>query len=159
MVLTLTGTFDTTTISGLSGSTKWLGGVLAPNGKIYGIPRDSTSVLIIDPVTNTADTTTIAGLSGTIKWEGGVLAPNGKIYAIPRNSTSVLIIDPVANTADTTTIAGGAHVSLTLIVGGGSKLGRFVRVGVGEGQRKTASVSTLNAGGRVGRFVRVGVGK
>ena len=26
---------------------KWSGGVLAPNGKIYGIPRESTSVLSI----------------------------------------------------------------------------------------------------------------
>ncbi len=44
---------------GLVGQNKWQGGVLAPNGRIYGIPRDSTSVLIIDPATNTADTTTI----------------------------------------------------------------------------------------------------
>lgn len=95
-----------TTITGLSGTGKWVGGVLAPNGKIYGIPFDSTSVLIIDPVTNTFDTTTIIGLTGTSKWIGGVLAPNGKIYGIPFNSTSVLIIDPVTNTANTTTITG-----------------------------------------------------
>ena len=85
-----------------SGSDKWNGGVLAPNGKIYGIPRSTTSVLIIDPVTNTTDTTTISGLSSeTSKWLGGVLAPNGKIYCIPYNSSSVLIIDPVTNTVDT----------------------------------------------------------
>lgn len=41
---------QTTTLFGsLSGSGKWVGGVLAPNGKIYGIPRDSTQVLEIDP--------------------------------------------------------------------------------------------------------------
>jgi hypothetical protein len=97
---------DTFTITALSGSSKWADGVLAPNGKIYGIPYNSTSVLIIDPVTGTSDITTIAGLSGSSKWSGGVLAPNGKIYGIPRDSTSVLIIDPVTNTADTTTIAG-----------------------------------------------------
>lgn len=34
----------------LSGSAKWYGGVLAPNGKIYGIPRDSTTVLCIDGI-------------------------------------------------------------------------------------------------------------
>jgi hypothetical protein len=78
-----------------SGVNKWHGGVLAPNGKIYCVPRDSTSVLIIDPVTNTADTTTISGLTGTGgKWIGGVLAPNGKIYGVPSNSTSVLVINP-----------------------------------------------------------------
>ncbi len=98
-------TADTTTIAGLSGTSKWHGGVLAPNGKIYGIPRNSASVLIIDPAANTAENTTITGLgSGGFKWVGGVLAPNGKIYGIPVDSTSVLIIDPASNTANTTTI-------------------------------------------------------
>jgi small nuclear ribonucleoprotein (snRNP)-like protein len=108
----LINTVDITTIKGLNtGYTtanpyKWTGGVLAPNGKIYGIPFQSSSVLIIDPTTNTADTTTITGLSGTYKWYGGVLALNGKIYCVPGNSTSVLIIDPATNTVDTTTITG-----------------------------------------------------
>ena len=89
----VTNTVDTTTITGLSGGTKWFGGVLAPNGKIYGIPYNSTSVLIIDPVTNTADTTTISGLyAGTVKWIGGVLAPNGQIYCVPRYIDYVLVI-------------------------------------------------------------------
>ena len=97
----------TTTITGVGTSTaKWNGGVLAPNGKIYGMPLDASSVLIIDPVTNTANTTTITGLSGSLKWVGCVLAPNGKIYGMPFNSTSVLIIDPVTNTANTTAITG-----------------------------------------------------
>ena len=101
-------TYDDTTITGLSDSAnKWFGGVLAPNGKIYGIPYTSPSVLIIDPVTNTTDTTTITGLSSSVdKWFGGVVAPNGKIYGTPYTSSSVLIIDPVTNTADTTTITG-----------------------------------------------------
>ena len=45
---------------------KWLGGVLAPNGKIYGIPRNSTTVLEIDPSDNS--TNTFGSLSGTSKW-------------------------------------------------------------------------------------------
>jgi hypothetical protein len=98
---------DITTISGLSSTTtKWVGCILAPNGKIYFIPRNETYVLIVDPNTNTIDTTSITGLNGTDKWAGGVLAPNGKIYCSPYNSTNVLIIDPVNNTADTTTISG-----------------------------------------------------
>ena len=101
-----TETANTTTITGLGAGSKWNGGVLAPNGKIYGIPWDATNVLIIDPSTNTADTTSITGLTGGAKWYGGVLAPNGKIYGIPVNSTSVLIIDPTTNTANTTTITG-----------------------------------------------------
>ena len=34
----------------LSATGKWCGGVLAPNGKIYGIPRDSTSILEISGI-------------------------------------------------------------------------------------------------------------
>ena len=79
----------------LSGSEKWLGGVLAPNGKIYGIPRNSTTVLCIDPSNNT--TSTFGDLSGTFKWYSGGLAPNGKIYGIPRNSTTVLCIDGIGS--------------------------------------------------------------
>ena len=92
----------TTTVSEFgefSDSSKWNGGVLAPNGKIYGIPYNSTTVLEIDPVTQTA--TTFGSLSGSEKWNGGVLAPNGKIYGIPYNSTTVLEIDPVTQTATT----------------------------------------------------------
>ncbi len=77
-----------TTFGSLDGSSKWIGGVLATNGKIYGTPFNSTTVLEIDPV---AKTTTIFGsLTGSSKWWGGVLAPNGKIYGIPYDSTTVL---------------------------------------------------------------------
>ena len=66
---------------------------------IYGIPRNSTTVLKIDPSTDTA--TTFGNLAGTIKWLGGVLADNGMIYGIPLNSTSILKIDPSTDTATT----------------------------------------------------------
>ncbi|HPP78069.1 hypothetical protein, partial [Methanospirillum sp.] len=49
-------TQDYTTFGSLSGTNKWVGGVLAPNGKIYGIPHDATTVLEIDPVSKTATT-------------------------------------------------------------------------------------------------------
>eukprot|EP01052_Picozoa_sp_SAG31_P030790 SAG31_NODE_3191_length_4571_cov_2.395572_1_plen_1228_part_10 len=88
------------------GTDKWAGGVLANNGKIYGIPSMSEAVLIIDPTDDTADMTTMVGLSGDHKWEGGVLAGNGMIYGIPRDSTTVLIIDPIAETTDTASISG-----------------------------------------------------
>lgn len=98
---------DTTSITGIANTLKWSGGVLAPNGKIYAIPRQSDVVAIINPATNTIDQTTITGLTTTPnKWVGGVLAPNGKIYGIPSASTSVLIIDPAIDTADTATITG-----------------------------------------------------
>jgi hypothetical protein len=40
---------NVSTFGSLSGTNKWRGGVLAPNGCIYGIPHDSTTVLKIDP--------------------------------------------------------------------------------------------------------------
>ena len=54
--LNLTGEFlakdynykTATTFGSLAGSGKWYGGVLAPNGKIYGIPFGATTVLEID---------------------------------------------------------------------------------------------------------------
>ena len=102
-----TSALDTTSIAGLgSGGTKWAGGVLANNGLIYGIPRHSDSVLIIDPEAMTADTTTIITLSSTDKWVGGVLAAKGKVVGIPYGSNAVLIIDPETNTEDTTSLAG-----------------------------------------------------
>ena len=76
-----------------SGEFQWYGGVLAPNGKIYGIPRNASRVLCIDPATEQA--TLVGGDlsgSGDNKWVGGVLAPNGKIYGIPRDASRVLCI-------------------------------------------------------------------
>jgi hypothetical protein len=83
-------TKTTSLFGSLSGSSKWQGGVLASNGKIYGIPASSTQVLEIDPMTKT--TSLFGSLSGSSKCQGGVLASNGKIYGIPLNSTQVLEI-------------------------------------------------------------------
>ena len=90
-----------------TGSGKWWGGVLGPDGKIYGIPYTSADILVIDPVAGTATRTSMgANLTGSSKWIGGVLAPNGKIYAMPLNSLDLLVIDPVADTATRTVLDG-----------------------------------------------------
>ena len=34
----------------LTGTAKWYGGVLGPDGKIYGIPYSATDILIVDPI-------------------------------------------------------------------------------------------------------------
>ena len=74
----------------ISGSLKYIGGVLAPNGKIYCVPRNATQILVIDPTDNTTEL--FGSISGTSKYYGGVLAPNGKIYCVPLNATQVLVI-------------------------------------------------------------------
>ena len=48
----LTGNEGCYKFGSLSGTSKWYGGVLAPNGKIYGIPYNSTQVLEIGGVSN-----------------------------------------------------------------------------------------------------------
>lgn len=45
-------TTDAATITGLPGTTGWLGGNLAPNGLICFTPRNEDHVLIIDPKAN-----------------------------------------------------------------------------------------------------------
>ena len=76
----------------LTGSDKWTGGVLGPDGKIYGIPWNATDILVIDPVAGTATRSALgASLTGTDKWFGGVLGPDGKIYGIPGNATDILV--------------------------------------------------------------------
>jgi|GEM_PF-6627139 len=77
----------------LSGGNKWAGGVVAPNGKIYGIPANNFTVLEIDP--ETMATTTFGNVGAEAdKWFGGVLANNGKVYGIPSTSASILEINP-----------------------------------------------------------------
>merc|ERR1740130_849515 len=91
-----------------SSESKWKGGVLAADGRIYCIPSDATSVLCIespfDPRTEPKKTftSTFGELAeGPAKWEGGVLGKDGKIYGIPYNSTQILCIDPKHKTATT----------------------------------------------------------
>ena len=55
--------------------------------KIYGIPYDSNSVLIVDTETDTADTTTISGITGSAKFAGGVLF-HDRIFCAPHNGDS-----------------------------------------------------------------------
>jgi len=77
----------------LSGTAKWTGGVAGIDGKIYGIPFNSTDILIIDPVAGTATRSALgASLSGSGKWFGGVAGIDGKIYGIPLSSTDILTV-------------------------------------------------------------------
>ena len=83
----------------IDGSAQWHSGVLAPNGKIYGIPHNAQHVLVIDPTSGTAALQTRV-CAGLFKWAGGVLASDGRIYAIPHNADGVLVVDPTDDSAD-----------------------------------------------------------
>ena len=93
--------------TGVAAASNWYGGVLGPDGRIYGIPLDSSSVLIVDPAASTTDTETLhdaTWASMSDKWCGGVLAGNGKIYGIPYDASTVLVIDPLTSSMDSTTL-------------------------------------------------------
>lgn len=77
----------------------WIGGCLAPNGKIYCLPySNNTKILVID--TNNDTIYTFGDVGKSVQelpggsWRGMALAPNGKIYCSPHSGTTVLVIDP-----------------------------------------------------------------
>jgi streptogramin lyase len=84
------------------GTGMWAGGVLAPNGKLYGIPGVAESVLIYDPITREYDADSIPVPPGGSKWAGGILAKDGKIYCAPdsQSQRNVLVIDPKTDTVE-----------------------------------------------------------
>ena len=104
---------EISTFGNLTGTMKWAGGVVAPNGKTYAIPYNSVSVCELDThldIEITANyVSTFGNIAGSAKWAGGVLAPNGKIYCAPYDATTIGVIDPVARTLTTIgTIAAGS---------------------------------------------------
>lgn len=80
-----------------SGGSRWVGGVLAPNGRIYGMPFNAGVVLEIDPDAGTART--FGSVVGVDAYVGGVLGLDGFVYGIPLGASQVLRIDPDAGTA------------------------------------------------------------
>lgn len=65
--------------------------LLAPDGKIYCPPNNSSKIAVIDPQTETVEFFGSFGSGGNL-YQGAVLAPNGSIYCVPRNATRVLKI-------------------------------------------------------------------
>ena len=114
---TIPSTMPTGTITGPGAANyAYFGGVLAPNGKIYCIPANATTIGVIDPVTNIF--TTFGTTPGGGAYIGGVLAPNGKIYCIPYAAASVGVIDPLLNSFNNTTVSGTNTVSVGGYQGG-----------------------------------------
>lgn len=88
---------------------KWYGGLLGPDGCIYGMPYNADSVLKIEPKTGKASTIGKLPLGGW-KWHGGVLGQNGILYGVPSHADRVLRVDPInddVRTVGSTDIDGG----------------------------------------------------
>jgi streptogramin lyase len=92
----------------------YIGGVLAPNGKIYFAPYYTSQILELNPTTNTPQLIGTAYTENS-KWRGGVLAPNGKIYFAPFNASQILELNPTTNT---TQLVGSVYTTSSKWWGG-----------------------------------------
>jgi len=70
------------------------GGVLAPNGNIYGMPYHDSHILCLNVK---EQTTSFVGtpFPGHSRWEGGTVGEDGCIYFVPYFSSNVLKFDPI----------------------------------------------------------------
>jgi prepilin-type N-terminal cleavage/methylation domain-containing protein len=104
-LMTAGETFDPTAFEPFPGLSavpaSWDGLVLGPNGKLYGVPRDDSRVVVIDPMTETFSYIGPVPSAGFIKYAGSALAANGKIYACPYWAPDVLVIDTATDTIST----------------------------------------------------------
>jgi hypothetical protein len=83
------------TVTPLSQTNKWYGGILGDDNAIYGVPYAASGVLRIDANTDTVE---LIGedMFGVMEynWHGGIKHPsNGKIYCFPAHNSHVLAID------------------------------------------------------------------
>lgn len=81
--------------------TRWCGGALGGDGKVYCPPHNSGNVLVVDTATDV-----LSYIDVPVKWyekselyAGAVTGPDGKVYCVPYSAESVLCIDPFARTS------------------------------------------------------------
>jgi len=61
-----------------------------PDGRVFCVPRNSTTARIYDPVTDTLITPS-GTYPGSGAFNGGVLLPDGRVFMVPHNSTTARI--------------------------------------------------------------------
>lgn len=97
------------------GDNDFIGGALAPNGKIYCHPYNATVFLVIDPSNNTV--TRIGTYTSEVaKYNGSILAPNGKIYGTTDGQSLIRVIDPDTNTLSVVGTYPGSCQGFTSVV-------------------------------------------
>ena len=106
------------TFGSISGSNKYIGGTLAPNGKIYCAPYSNSQVLEIDCENRTASLIGPSFTATNTRWRKPTLAPNGKIYALPDSYGSILEIDPLVGTASTVGVTSHTYFGSILAPNG-----------------------------------------
>ena len=92
---------------GGSGTGKFLGGVLSPNGNVVMVPFSGTvasNIGVFNPTT-LAYSNVITN-TGSSAYAGGVLLPSGNIIMAPFNSSNVGMFDPVALTYSNSVLVG-----------------------------------------------------
>lgn len=94
----------------------WGGGVLAPNGLIYMLPREPTAGDILRIDFTTQKVTRFGTVAGG--YEGGVVAPSGTIYAAPFYGTEVIKIDTSTDTVTTFDVGGTGWSGVVLAPNG-----------------------------------------
>jgi len=79
------------------GANSFEGGVLLPDGRVFCVPRNSTTARIYNPITDTL-TTPSGTYPGASSFVGGVLLPDGRVFCVPHNSTTARIYGlPLSN--------------------------------------------------------------
>lgn len=81
----------------ISGTNKWVGGILHPNGKIYGVPYNNPKVLEIDVVTRTMAQRETVGISNGGTFSGAAISEDDKVIFTPCWGTYVAEYDPETN--------------------------------------------------------------
>lgn len=83
--------------SAVKSVSKWRGGCLADNGKIYCAPYGAATVLEIDPIARTLNFFGSLGLDSQ-KFAGVVPLPDGRVYSGHARNNYSIIIDPATHT-------------------------------------------------------------
>lgn len=106
------------------GRSGWVGIAQGANGKLYGAPTRSGTVLKVDPASEA--TSTFGSFSENYSWAGACVAPNGNVYCIPHGPGSSGVLR-VNTPSDTTSLissdagspggewSGGAAVGSTIV--------------------------------------------
>ncbi len=92
---------------------KYQGAILAPNGRIYGIPRMASQVVELEPFASSDPAVSLLGpmIGGADNWYGAALAWNGMIYCSVSDNNFPLRVDPdnLDNSAEITVVDLGTE--------------------------------------------------